>query len=66
MVVLPTRHFSKLDEPGSFEISNVPPGDWILKAIIFHRRYKTKPVDIKIANKNRVMTRTEVLKSANV
>ncbi len=52
MVVLPTRHYVKLGEPGAFEITGVPSGDWTLKAIIFHRRYKTKPLDITVSNKS--------------
>jgi plastocyanin len=52
MVVLPTRHYVKLEEPGAFEITGVPSGNWTLKAIIFHRRYKTKPLDVSIADKS--------------
>ncbi len=51
MVVLPTRYYVKLDKPGAFEITGVPPGDWILKAIVFHRRYKAKPFDVSITDK---------------
>ncbi len=52
MVILPTRYYAKLDEPGSFEIKNVPSGNWILKAIIFHRRYKAKAFDVSITDKD--------------
>ena len=52
MVVLPTRHYVKLEKPGPFEITGAPSGDWVLKAIIFHRRYKAKPLDVSISDKD--------------
>jgi len=52
MVVLPTRHYVKLEKPGKFEIAGVPSGNWTLKAIVFHRRYKAKTLDLSIGNKD--------------
>jgi plastocyanin len=52
LVILPSHYFEVLKNPGTFEIKNIPPGEWILKAVLFHRRYKLDPIEIKLANKD--------------
>jgi plastocyanin len=51
MVALPTRPYVKLEKPEAFEITGVPSLNWILKAIIFHRRYKANSLMYLLAIK---------------
>ena len=37
--VVPTPYYAKLSGSNDFKIDNVPPGKWIIKAMIGHRRY---------------------------
>ena len=62
MVILPTAYYSKLSKPGAFKINNVPPGEWSLKAVLFHRRYKALPVKIKISNNDVTDIKLSVVK----
>lgn len=48
IVVLPSRHYQILEQPGDFKIDGVPEGHWQLNAIVFHRRYKAEPVTVTI------------------
>lgn len=52
LVVLPTHYYTVLNKPGTFEIKEVPPGKWTLKAVLFHRRYKAMPIEIKLDEKD--------------
>jgi plastocyanin len=47
--VVPSPHFAILKKPGSFEIEDVPEGDWIVNVSVSHRRYKASPVRITVA-----------------
>ena len=49
MVILSNRFFSLLSTPGSFIIPNVPFGKWKLQVHVFHRRYKTEPLEIIVS-----------------
>lgn len=48
LVVLPSRYFTVLEGPGSFMIPDVPVGEWMLKAVIFHRRYKSEALKVSV------------------
>lgn len=48
VVSINTRYFTVLDKPGSFIVPSVPPGDWIVKVIVFHKRYKSVPTTISL------------------
>lgn len=48
IAILPSRFLSILDKPGEFTIAGVPTGNWILKAIVYHRRYKAVPASLAI------------------
>jgi plastocyanin len=48
MISLNTRYFTVLEKPGKFILPNVPSGDWIVKVFVFHRRYKSIPVNITL------------------
>jgi plastocyanin len=48
IVVLPSRYYQFLEQPGEFKLDNVPQGKWTLNAIVFHRRYKAEPVDLTV------------------
>ena len=50
VVILPSRHFAILDQPGSFIIPDVPLGDWVLKAVVFHRRYKSQAIAVSLGD----------------
>ncbi len=52
LVILPSRHFAVLDKPGSFIIPDVPPGKWVLKAVVFHRRYKSEVLSVSVGEKS--------------
>jgi len=51
IVVLPSRYYQVLEQPAAFQIDHVPAGQWILKAIVFHRRYKAEPIKITLGAK---------------
>ena len=48
MISLNTRYFTVLEKPGSFELPNIPSGDWVVKVFVFHRRYKAIPKNITL------------------
>ncbi len=48
VVVLPSRYYQILEHAGDFMLDSVPEGNWTLKAIVFHRRYKIEPISFKI------------------
>ena len=62
MVILPTSYYTKLNKPGAFKIKDVPSGEWNLKAILFHRRYKTVPLKLKVSEKNITNVKLTVVK----
>jgi plastocyanin len=49
IVSVNTRHFAILEKPGNFILPNVPPGNWVVKVIVFHKRYKYVPTTISLA-----------------
>ena len=48
VVVLPSRYYQILEKPGDFKFDDIPQGKWLLKAIVFHRRYKIEPVSLTL------------------
>jgi plastocyanin len=48
IVVLPSRYYQILEQPGDFKLEAIPEGKWLLNAVIFHRRYKVEPVSITV------------------
>ena len=52
LVILPTHYYVVISKPGAFQIKDVPPGEWTLKAVLFHRRYKAVPIEIKLDEKD--------------
>lgn len=50
VVILPSRYFQLLEQPGKFKIDNIPNGKWILKTFVFHRRYKSTAIKLTIAD----------------
>jgi plastocyanin len=48
MVSINTRYFAILEKPGNFILPNVPPGNWIVKVIVFHKRYKFIPIPLSL------------------
>ena len=48
MVILPSKHFLVLEEPGSFVLPDVPTGKWRLRVYVSHRRYKAIPIEISV------------------
>ena len=48
LVMLPSPYFLVMEKPGTFLLSNVPPGKWILRAIVFHRRYKSASLVVTV------------------
>ncbi len=52
VVILPSRHFAVLEKPGSFLIPDVPQGEWVLKAVVFHRRYKSEMLSLSVGEKS--------------
>jgi|FLOH01.1.fsa_nt_gi plastocyanin len=47
--VLPSPYFAHLTEPGPFKIDQVPPGKWIVRAVVTHRRYGAEPVPATVS-----------------
>ncbi|MCK5353471.1 MAG: hypothetical protein KAJ63_00015 [Methyloprofundus sp.] len=50
VVILPSRYFQLLEQPGKFKIDNIPNGKWTLKTFIFHRRYKSTAIKLIITD----------------
>lgn len=50
LVVVPSRHYTILDQPGSFILPDVPPGQWKLSVFVFHRRFKAVPLEISVGS----------------
>jgi plastocyanin len=49
IVSINTRYFSVLEKPGTFMLPDVPPGNWVVKVIVFHKRYKSISIPISIS-----------------
>lgn len=49
LVVLPSRYYQVLEQPGEFKFEGIPEGKWQLNAVVFHRRYKAEPVNLTVA-----------------
>ncbi len=47
--ILPSPYFARLSKPGPFRIDGVPPGKWIIKALVTHRRYGAQPVPATVS-----------------
>ncbi|HER26653.1 MAG TPA: hypothetical protein ENI69_06050 [Rhodospirillales bacterium] len=47
--VLPSPYFALIAKPGPFVIDQVPPGKWIVKAVVTHRRYGAAPVSATLS-----------------
>ncbi len=62
IISLNTRHFVTLEKPGSFIIPNVPPGEWTVKVFVFHRRYKSIPINISLDNSSHEDVELKVVK----
>jgi plastocyanin len=62
LVSLNTRHFIVLEKPGSFILSNVPPGNWVLKMFVSHRRYKFTPINISVTGSSHEAVELKVVK----
>lgn len=48
IVVLPSRYYQILEQPGDFKLEGIPEGKWQLNAVVFHRRYKAEPVKVTL------------------
>ncbi len=48
VIILPTRFFSILEQPGSFTLIDVPPGQWKINILVLHKRFKGLPKEINI------------------
>jgi plastocyanin len=48
VVVVPTPWYAHVDDSGGFRIEDVPPGDWVIKAYVAHRRYVSEPVPVSV------------------
>ena len=51
VIILPTRFFSILEQPGSFILTDVPPGKWKINIFVLHKRFKGLPKEINIKAK---------------
>ncbi len=51
VIILPTRFFSILEQPGSFILTDVPPGKWKINILVLHKRFKGLPKKINIKAK---------------
>lgn len=51
IVVLPSRYYRLLEQPGDFTLDGLPEGQWVLNAIVFHRRYKAEPIELTVGKK---------------
>jgi len=48
LVILPSQHYQLLEKSADFKIDNLPEGEWTLNVLVFHRRYKVKPIKLTI------------------
>ncbi len=48
LVSLNTRYFTVLEKPGNFILPDIPPGNWIVKIFISHKRYKSIPLNVTL------------------
>ncbi len=62
LVSLNTRHFVVLEKPGSFILPNIPPGKWIVKMFVSHRRYKSAPLNISVTDSSHEAVELKVVK----
>lgn len=62
MVSINTRYFAILEKPGNFILPNVPPGKWVVKVIVFHKRYKYIPTTISLDNSSHGKIELRVVK----
>lgn len=62
MVSINTRHFVILEKPGNFILPNVPPGNWVAKVIVFHKRYKAAPINISLSDSSHEELNLKVVK----
>lgn len=62
LVSLNTRYFVVLEKPGSFILPNVPPGNWIVKIFVSHRRYKSTPINISLTDSSHEAVELKVVK----
>lgn len=62
LVSLNTRHFVVLEKPGSFILPNVPPGNWVVKMFVSHRRYKSNPINISVSDSSHEAIELKVVK----
>ncbi|MDQ7089997.1 MAG: hypothetical protein Q9M50_05060 [Methylococcales bacterium] len=62
IVILPSRHYQLLTQPGHFKIDNIPEGQWTLKVIVFHRRYQVKTMQITVVNNQPNTVNLKVIK----
>lgn len=62
LVSLNTRHFVVLEKPGSFILPNIPPGKWIVKMFVSHRRYKFNPISISVSDSSHEAVELKVVK----
>jgi plastocyanin len=62
IVSLNTRYFAILDKPGNFILPNIPPGKWIVKVIVFHKRYKSIPSTISLNDESHSEIELQVVK----
>ena len=49
ITVVPSPYYVVVKRPGKFLIRDVPPGDWLVRVSVTHRRYRASPVPVKIA-----------------
>jgi len=48
VVVVPTPYFVHANIDGAFRIDGVPAGGWMVKTVVPHRRYTSKPLSISL------------------
>jgi len=51
VVILPTRYYSILEQPGSFILTDIPPGKWKINIFVLHKRFKGLSREINIREK---------------
>jgi plastocyanin len=62
MVSINTRYFAILEKPGNFILPNVPAGNWVVKVIVFHKRYKSIPLTISLGDSSHEEVELKVVK----
>lgn len=50
IVVVPSPYYVVIKRPGKFVIRDVPPGDWLVKVSVSHRRYRADAVPVRLAS----------------